>query len=361
MTLSVDVVVARGALRVHAVLDAREGETVALLGPNGSGKSTIVACLAGLLPPDEGTVSLDGRTLDDAALRTHVLPEERPIGVVFQDGLLFPHLSAVENAAFPLRARGVGADEARERSRALLDRLGFPAARTDARPTDLSGGEAQRVAIARALIHEPRLLLLDEPTSSLDVRARSELRPLIRATLDGFRGVRILVTHDPVEALTLADRIVVLEEGHVTQSGTADQLRTAPRTPYVADLVGVNLFAGRLEPLDPGTGSVVTIEGSVVVPWPDGLPLEPLDGVLGVLRPSDVVLHTSEPEGSARNVLRGRVAEIAIEGERARVRLAGEPPVVAEITLGSVDRLGLREGGTVWASFKAVEISLVLP
>ena len=109
MTLSVDVVVARGALRVHATLDAGEGETVALLGPNGSGKSTIVACLAGLLPPDEGTISLDGRTLDDAALRTHVLPEERPIGVVFQDGLLFPHLSAVENAAFPLRARGMTA------------------------------------------------------------------------------------------------------------------------------------------------------------------------------------------------------------------------------------------------------------
>jgi molybdate transport system ATP-binding protein len=361
MTLSVDVVVARGALRVHATLDAREGETLALLGPNGSGKSTVVACLAGLLPPDEGAISLDGRTLDDAALRTHVLPEERPIGVVFQDGLLFPHLSAVENAAFPLRARGVGADEARERSRALLDRLGFPSARADARPTDLSGGEAQRVAIARALIHEPRLLLMDEPTSSLDVRARSELRPLIRATLEGFHGVRILVTHDPVEALTLADRIVVLEEGEVTQSGTAEQLRNAPRTPYVADLVGVNLFAGRLEPLDAGTGSVVTSKGSVVVPWPDGLPLEPLDGVLAVLRPSDVVLHTSEPEGSARNVLQGRVAEIAIEGERARVRLAGEPPVVAEITLGSVDRLGLREGGTVWASFKAVEISLVLP
>jgi molybdate transport system ATP-binding protein len=226
---------------------------------------------------------------------------------------------------------------------------------------DLSGGEVQRVAIARALIHEPRLLLMDEPTSSLDVRARSELRPFIRMTLEGFHGVRILVTHDPVEAMTLADRIVVLEEGRVTQEGTPDELRNAPKTEYVADLVGVNLFAGRLEPLDPGTGSVVTSQGSVVVPWPDGLPLESLDGVLAVLRPSDVVLHTSEPEGSARNVLHGRVAEIAIEGERARIRIAGEPPVVAEITLGSVARLGLREGGAVWASFKAVEISLVLP
>jgi molybdate transport system ATP-binding protein len=173
------------------------------------------------------------------------------------------------------------------------------------------------------------------------------------------------VTHDPVEALTLADRIVVLEEGQVTQSGSPEQLRNAPRTSYVADLVGVNLFAGRLEPLEPGAGSgagsIVTSAGSVVVPWPEDRPRERIDGVLGVLRPSDVVLHTARPEGSARNVVHGRIAEIAIEGERARVRLAGSPPVVAEVTLGSVDRLGLREGGSAWASFKAVEVVLVLP
>jgi molybdate transport system ATP-binding protein len=361
MTLSIAVRIARDALEVHAELAAEEGETVALLGPNGSGKSTVVACLAGLLPPDEGTVVLDGRTMDDATAGTHVNPEDRPVGVVFQDGLLFPHLSAIENAAFPLRARGVAASEARDRSRALLDRLGFPLARADARPSDLSGGEAQRVAIARALIHEPRLLLMDEPTSSLDVRARSELRPLIRATLRGFEGVRVLVTHDPVEALTFADRIVVLEHGRVTQSGTPEELRNAPRTTYVADLVGVNLFAGRLEPNDAGVGSIVTETGTVVVPWPEGVPREPIDGVLGVLRPSDVVIHTSEPEGSARNVLHGRIAEVAIEGERARVRLDGLPAVVAEVTRGSVDRLGLAHAETAWASFKAVEVTVVLP
>ncbi len=315
----------------------------------------------GPAPPDEGTIVLDGRTLDDAAAGTHVLPEDRPIGVVFQDGLLFPHLSALENAAFPLRARGVASSEARDRSRALLDRLGFPQIRADARPSDLSGGEAQRVAIARALIHEPRLLLMDEPTSSLDVRARSELRPLIRATLRGFEGVRVLVTHDPVEALTFADRIVVLEQGRVTQSGSSEELRNAPQTTYVADLVGVNLFAGRLEPHDTGVGSIVTATGSVVVPWPEGVPREPIDGVLGVLRPADVVIHTAEPEGSARNVLNGRIAEVAFEGERARVRLDSRPPVVAEITRGSVDRLGLTNAETAWASFKAVEVAVVLP
>lgn len=361
MTLSVGLWITRGNLSIHADFEAEDGETLALLGPNGSGKSTVVACLAGMLDPDDGWVSLDHRTWIDARTGRYTPSEERSVGVVFQDSLLFPHLSAIENAAFPLRARHVAKADARERARKLLGRLGFPADRIDARPKDLSGGEAQRVALARALIHEPRLLLMDEPTSSLDVRARSEIRPLIRSILDGFAGVRVLVTHDPVEALTLAGRIVVLEEGQVTQLGTPEQLRNAPRTPYVADLVGVNLFAGRLEPLDAGAGSVVTSTGTIVVPWPDDLPREPVDGVLAVLRPSDVVLHTARPEGSARNVVEGQIAEIAVEGERARIRMTGTPAVVAEITLGSVDRLGLREGETAWASFKAVEVSLVLP
>jgi molybdate transport system ATP-binding protein len=361
MTLTASIRIARGNLGIHVDLEADDGETVALLGPNGSGKSTVVACLAGVLDPDDGLISLDHRTWIDARTGRYTPREDRSVGVVFQDSALFPHLSAIENAAFPLRARHVARAEARQRARKLLGRLSFPTDRIDARPKDLSGGETQRVALARALIHEPRLLLLDEPTSSLDVHARSEIRPLIRSIVEGFAGVRILVTHDPVEALTLADRIVVLEQGRVTQSGTPDQLRNAPRTPYVAELVGVNLFAGRLEPLDAGAGSVVTPAGSIVVPWPDDRPRQGVDGVLAVLRPSDVVLHTARPEGSARNVVHGRVAEIAIEGERARVRLIGAPPVVAEITLGSVDRLGLREGGTAWASFKAVEVTLVLP
>ena len=245
----------------------------------------------------------------------------------------------------------------------MLDRVGFPAARSAAKPRDLSGGEIQRVALARALIDEPRLLLMDEPTSSLDVRTRAEIRPLIRSILGGFAGVRVLVTHDPVEAMTLADRIVVLENGVMTQSGTPDELRRAPRTPFVADLVGVNLFAGRLVPLDEGTGTVVMADGAgrLVVPWPDDLPRERVEGVLAVLRPADVVLHVSEPEGSARNVFHGSIAEISVEGERARVRLTSSPPIVSEVTRGSVQRLDLHEGGGVWASFKAVEVALVLP
>ena len=361
MTLTVDARIPRGDFRVTVAFEAAQGATLALLGPNGSGKSTLVACLAGLLPPEAGTVVLDGRSLDDPSASIHVAPEERPIGVVFQDGLLFPNLSALENAAFPLRAAGGSKAGARERAAATLRRLGFPDARVGARPADLSGGEIQRVALARALVREPRLLLLDEPTSSLDVRSRAEIRGVIRSTFDRFDGIRLLVTHDPVEAMTLADRVVVLEGGRVTQWGTPDELRNAPRTHYVADLVGVNLFAGRLEPLGDGAGRLVTADGDVVVPWPDDAPGEPVEGALGVLRPADVALHVAPPAGSARNVLHGTIADIAIEGERARVRLLSRPPVVAEVTRGSVDRLGLRVGDPTWASFKAVEVELILP
>jgi molybdate transport system ATP-binding protein len=355
VTLHVDVTAARGAFEVRATFEAAAGQTVALLGPNGSGKSTLVSAIAGLLPPTKGTIALDGTVLDDAAGDSHVPPEKRPIGVVFQDLHLFPHLSATENVAFPLRARGVPKPEARERAARLLERLGI-GHRADARPRGLSGGEAQRVALARALVAEPSLLLLDEPLSALDVGARQRVRELLSEELARFRGVRLIVTHDPVEASTLADLLVLLEDGHVTQIGTPEEIRVAPRSRYAADLVGVNSFRGRLEPLEEGAGRLVTAAGTAVTPWPVDF-----EGgeVIGLLRPADVTLSLEPPVGSARNVFRGEVTSIAIEGERARVRLATAPPLVAEITLSSVQRLGLHPGAIVWASFKAVEVEVL--
>jgi molybdopterin-binding protein len=273
-------------------------------------------------------------------------------------------MDALENAAFPLRARGTPKGDARKRATDLLARLGFPSGRLRAKPESLSGGETQRVALARALIHHPRLLLLDEPTSSLDVAARGAIRPLLREILEAFDGVRVLVTHDPVEAMTLADRIVVLEDGRVSREGTPDELRDSPRTPYVAELVGLNLYSGTLEPLEPGAGRLRTADGDLIVAWPPAAdPASgPVAGVTALLRPADVTLHTTRPDGgSARNLLQGRVASISREGDRARVRIASRPPVVAEITLGSVDRLGLTERREVWAGCKAVEIRLELP
>ena len=357
MTLVVDVTARRGAFEVRAAFEAEAGRTVALLGPNGSGKSTLVSTIAGLLPPVEGTIALDDLVLDDAVSREHVPPERRPIGVVFQELLLFPHLSATENVAFPLRARGVPKPEARERASGLLERLGL-ANRADARPSDLSGGEAQRVALARALVVEPSLLLLDEPLSALDVGARMRVRELIRDELASFPGVRVIVTHDPVEASVLAERLVLLEDGKVSQTGTPEEIRSAPRSRYAADLVGVNAVRGVLEPIGEGIGRLISSEGALVVPWPEWY----VEGeVVGIVRPIDVTLWPDRPEGSARNVLSGRVTSVAIEGDRARVRLATAPPLVAEVTLGSVERLRLRSGVEVWASFKAVEVELLPP
>jgi molybdate transport system ATP-binding protein len=214
---------------------------IVLLGPNGSGKSTVAHALAGLLPLDEGRVSLDDVVLENTSDRVYVPPEERSIGVIFQDLALFPHLSALENAAFPLRARGVPRARALAQASELLNELGL----TDpvhqrARPGRLSGGQAQRVALARALIHRPRMLLLDEPTSSLDVGAQARIRDLLARILSGFDGITVLITHDPVEAMTLGRWLIVLENGRVLQEGTPQDLREHPGSPYVADLVGAN-------------------------------------------------------------------------------------------------------------------------
>jgi molybdate transport system ATP-binding protein len=357
MTLETDGLCGRrDGFAVTATLRVEAGDTIALVGPNGSGKSTLVWLLAGLERAASGRAALDGVVLDDVGMGMHVAPHERPVGVMFQDLLLFPNLTCLENVAFPLRARGMPARRARERAAELLQRLGIPD-KASARPVSLSGGEAQRVALARALVHGPRLLLLDEPLSALDLPARVGTRELLRRELDSFEGVRIVVTHDPVEAMVLADRIVVLEAGRVTQTGTPDQIRAAPRTPYVAELVGTNLFRGTLRRIDAGAVAISTAEGDIVAAVPTAW--MPSEDVLAIVRASDVAVHATPPTGSARNVLRGPISSIWVEGERARIRVASAPPVLADVTLASVGRLGLRPGADVWVSFKAVEVELV--
>ena len=359
MSLAVDAGVTLDGFTLDVDLTLPAGETVAVVGPNGAGKSTLVALLAGLVRPDRGSVRLADRALDGDGV--HVPPRDRAIGVAFQDRRLFPSLTALENVAFPLRARGVRADEARERARAMLERMGA-ADRAGALPATLSGGEQQRVALARALVARPELLVLDEPLAALDVRAHAEIRSLLARELAAFPGVRILVSHDPVDAMTLAERVVILEAGRVVQVGTPDEVRDAPATPWAADLVGLNRFRGRLEPLEPGAGRLLVEDGGeVIVAWPADLPTTAHDGVTALLRPSDVALSLTAPtSGSARNMLRGRIHSIAVETERARVRVDATPAVVAEITLGSVQRLRLTADAEVWVTFKAVELR-VLP
>ena len=235
--LDASVRVRLGSLDLEVDVRVGDGEVVAVVGPNGAGKTTLLRCIAGLQPLDAGRVTVDDQVLDDPATGAWVTPAERNLGVVFQDHLLFPRLSALDNVAFGLRARGMPQAEARAQARAWLDRVGLAAA-AGARPKALSGGQSQRVALARALAIEPRVLLLDEPLAALDVQARAYVRDELERHLATFPGARLLVTHDLGDAVALADRLVVLEAGRVTQAGTAGDLAAAPASDYVAVLVG---------------------------------------------------------------------------------------------------------------------------
>ncbi|HEX7147731.1 MAG TPA: ABC transporter ATP-binding protein [Actinomycetota bacterium] len=347
MSLEAEVGLTLGRLELEVELAVETGELVVLLGPNGAGKTTLLRALAGLLALDRGRVVLDGAVLEDAAAGSWVPTEQRPIGFVFQDYLLFPHLSALENVAFGLRARGLGRTEARRRARAWLDRVGL-AGHAGARPRALSGGQGQRVALARAMVGEPRLLLLDEPLAALDAATRTEVRRDLRRHLASFGGTRLLVTHDPLEAMALADRLVVLEGGRVTQSGRPAEVSERPRSGYVAELVGVNLYRGQAD------GAAVELAGG-------GRLIATGDHrgeVFAAVHPRAVALHRRVPEGTPRNVLAGTADTVDVVGDRVRVRVTGQVPIVAEVTPAAVGELRLADGGPVWASVKATEVTV---
>jgi molybdate transport system ATP-binding protein len=329
-------------------LQVAEEETVAVLGPNGAGKTTLLRALAGLIPIDAGRVVLDGDVVDDPAAGVFVAPERRGVGVVFQDYLLFPHLDALDNVAFGLREHGLRRSDARAQATKMLTGVGL-ADHLHARPAQLSGGQAQRVALARAVAVEPRVLLLDEPLAALDVQTRVEVRAALRSVFSNTRAARVLVTHDALDALTLADRLCILQDGKVVQTGTAEEVVAQPRTAYVAELVGTNLYRGD------ATGATVRLErGSAQLATAS----EHSGAVFAVVPPSAVVLHRHRPEGSARNVFAGSVTSIDRFGTRVRVRVDGALPVVAEVTPAAVTELDLRDGTPVWVAIKATEVSV---
>jgi len=347
MSLDATLQLTLGALALDMNFTIGEGEVVALLGPNGAGKTTLLRAIAGLVPIASGRVQLDGQVLEDAATGDYVPTEQRPIGVVFQDYLLFPHLSVLDNVAFGLRSRGTRPKEAAGKAAAWLDRVGL-SSYARAKPDALSGGQRQRVALARALAPDPRLLPLDEPLAALDVTTRAEVRRDLKHHLASFPGLRLVVTHDPLEASALADRLVVMENGRLVQTGSPAEVTEHPRSQYVADLVGVNLLRGQAD-----QGSVRLPGGTVIA----AAGAESGD-IFAVIHPRAVALHRQRPEGSPRNVWRGRITGIELMGGRVRVRVDGEVPVVAEVTPAALRELGLEEGGEVWLSFKATEVGV---
>jgi molybdate transport system ATP-binding protein len=345
--LEARIIIRLGRLDLDVELEVEAGRVMALLGPNGAGKTTVLRALAGLLPLSGGQVVLDGQLLEHPSRRIRVPTERRPVGMVFQNYLLFPHLSALENVAFGLRARGRGRTQSRQLAAAWLDRLGLSGLGSG-RPGTLSGGQQQRVALARALATDPRMLLLDEPLAALDVSTRAEVRRDLRRHLRDFPGVNLVVTHDPLEAVALADRLVVIEEGRIVQSGSAAEVTGQPRSRYVADLVGVNLLRGRLR------DRVVELEsGGQLVTAAAGA-----GEVYAVVAPRSVSLWRSRPDGSPRNVWGGRATGVDLQGDRVRVRVEGSPSLVAEVTPAAMADLGLAEGTEIWMSVKATEVTV---
>ncbi|MFI0986994.1 ABC transporter permease [Streptomyces exfoliatus] len=327
-------------------LDAAPGTTIAVVGPNGAGKTTLLRALLGLTPRAHAALRLG-----DADV-TGLPPHRRQVAWVPQDGALFPHLTALANTAYGLRAHGVPRARARREALRWLDRLGVGHL-ADRRPAQLSGGQAQRVALARALAARPRLLLLDEPLAALDQTTRAHVRHTLRSHLAGFGGVCLMVTHDPVEAVSLADRVLVLQDGRALQDAPPAEVTRHPRSPWVARMLGSNAWPGTATPdgldLD-GGGALITAEQP-----PVGTP------ALAIIAPEAVAVHRERPGGSPRNVWPGTVREITASGSRLRILVTSDlaPSLVAEITPQAAAELGLADGVPVWTGVKATEVTVV--
>ncbi|MBB3050328.1 molybdate transport system ATP-binding protein [Prauserella isguenensis] len=377
MSLHVDVAVRRGRFTLDVAFEVPAGGVLAVLGPNGSGKSTLLQCLAGLLVPGRGTVTLGGRTLTSVP-GVQVPVHDRGIGLLAQDPLLLPHLTVVENVAFGPRSQGVSRVRARAQARAWLkevDAAGF----ARRRPAQLSGGQAQRVAVARALAGGPRALLLDEPLSALDVDASPAVRGLLRRVLrrshsrDGHSGdelsgtgrevtggdrCAVLVTHDPLDALALADDVVVLDAGRIVERGPVKEVLAAPRTPFTARIAGLNLVSGLA-----ADGGLRATDGRFVagVPSGDCVAGEP---AVAVFAPGAVAVHPADAPhtGSPRNVVDARVSSLEPHGAVISLRTAGEAGaeagIAADLTPASVAELGLEPGSPVRLEVKAAAVAV---
>ena len=360
--LDADIRLSRGALRLDVQLHVDAGQILAVLGPNGAGKSTLLRALTGLLTIEHGRIQVGSAPWDDPGAGVFVPATDRRVALVFQDYRLFPHLSVLDNVAFADRARGTRRRPARDRAAAVLDRLGI-ADLAHRRPAQLSGGQAQRVALARALAADPALLLLDEPLSALDARSRLEIRGELRRYLSAFGGPTVLVTHDPLEAMVLADRILVLEHGRAVQEGPPPDVARRPATDYVAQLVGLNLYRGTLgdratHRVDLDDGSRVYAAGTA----PQDLDQAPVLPTLGTrmlvaVAPAAISLHIHEPDpGSARNVWSGVITHLELLADRVRVGVEGHPDALVDITPAALAALRLDVGQRVWLTAKATEV-----
>jgi molybdate transport system ATP-binding protein len=322
----------------------------ALIGPSGSGKTTVLRCLAGLERPEQGFIRFADETWFDAQSRRHSAPQERGIGYLFQDYALFPHLSVEDNVGYGLRQAPA---KRRERVHQLLDAL-LLAGLEQRRPSELSGGQQQRVALARALAVRPRLLLLDEPLSALDAPTRDRLRRELRRMLAEIGLPVVLVTHDVLEAVALADQAVVLGAGGVLQSGAVADVLTRPSSLDVAHIVGVEtVLPAHVSEVREGVTVIGIDESSVRLSALVDPPVAP-GPVYVCIRAEEVALQRGAPTASsARNQLSARVRSLARDGPLVRVDLDCGFPLVALLTRPACEELGLSRDEPVTALIKA--------
>ncbi len=361
--LCMTAMVQRGTFRLEVDLTVEPGEVLGVLGPNGAGKTTVLRALAGLTALTEGHITLGGETLESTGSRVFVAPEQRPVGFMFQNYRLFPHLTVRDNVAFSPRCRRSGRRRSREIADGWLDRLGL-ADLAMRKPFELSGGQSQRVALARALAADPGLLLLDEPLAALDARTRLEVRAELRRHLVEFPGATLLVTHDPLEAMVMTDRVLVIEDGRVVQQGTPAAVARRPATQYVARLVGLNLYRGMLD----ATGHVRLADDGVTLIAPPPVPTGSHDTadphatagpVLVAIRPNAIAVHTARPDHSSpRNVWPGIVTGLELLTDRVRAQVTGAPSALVDLTPDAVADLSLVEGKQVWLSAKATDLDV---
>ncbi|MQY22958.1 sulfate/molybdate ABC transporter ATP-binding protein [Nocardia macrotermitis] len=358
--LDVSVQLAQRGLDVE--LRVGSGEVLAVLGPNGAGKSTLLEIVAGLVRPDAGQVRLDGRVLTDVGAGVAVPAHRRQVSLLAQHALLFPHLTAAANVAFGPRSRGMRSRAAvavaHEWLRAV-DAIEF----AGRRPGELSGGQAQRVALARALAVAPRVILLDEPMAALDVTAAPAMRVLLRKTLRESETAAapsaLLVTHDIVDALTLADRVVVVESGRIVEQGPVAEVLSRPRSPFAARIAGVNLMIGTSEASQPDSGTIRCgadlVQGRAESPLPPGI------RAAAVFSPAAVAVYRNHPEGSPRNVFHVTITELTDRGGVIRVHAADRADgagVVADLTPAAVAELALTPGERAYFTVKAAEVQV---
>ncbi len=345
--------------RTDVDLVLADGRVLAVLGSNGAGKSTLLQLIAGLLRPDEGRVELGDAVVTDTHSGVFVPPHARGVAMLSQQALLFPHLSVAANVAFAPRSRGRSRSESRAIAQHWLEAVDAQAL-ADRRPAELSGGQAQRVALARALAAEPQVLLLDEPLAALDVSAAPAVRRLLRDVLRDGAGAdagrtAVIVTHDLLDALAIADEVAVFEHGRIVESGPVRTVLTSPRSDFAARIAGVNLITGVIVE----TGTLRTSWGTRVA-GTGGLPTGTV--AVALFRPSAVAVHLDAPRASPRNVIGVTIAEMDVHGTTVRIRgpeqADGSTGLAADVTAAAAADLDLAPGRDVYFVVKTQEVAL---